>query len=74
MRRIILALIVAFSPLVAAAQQPPVDAEKQALGQMVMEAMQREATLRAQLIGAQADVERLKAAKSGSEPTLDTKP
>jgi len=53
--------ILALAPLTAAAQQPPPAPETSALGQMLIEGMQREASLRTQLITTQAEIERLKA-------------
>ncbi len=60
--RIFLALAFLLLPIVAAAQQqpPPQAPETTALGQMLMEGMQREASLRTQLVGVQAEVTALR--------------
>jgi hypothetical protein len=63
MKHIVLAGMLVF-PLAAMAQQPQQQAppEQAALGQMVIEAAQREAALRAQLIAAQSHIASLEAA------------
>jgi hypothetical protein len=61
MIRILLAAAL-LAPLAAHAQQPPADPATQALGQMVVEGAQREASIRAQLIAAQARIATLEAA------------
>lgn len=55
-------------PLVAMAQQPPPTPEATALGQMVMDAAQREVSLRVQLLAAQAKSASLEAAAKPATP------
>ncbi len=63
-------------PAIAAAQQqPPQAPEQQALGSMLLEAMQREASVRTQLVSLQAEVTALrKAAEDAKAPPKDKAP
>jgi hypothetical protein len=63
------------APLVAMAQQPPPaqDPQAQALGKMIMEAAQREASLNMQLIQAQQQLDALKA-QAAAKPAEAPKP
>lgn len=59
----------ALLPSLAFAQQPPPpNPEQQALGQMLMEGLQREASLRTQLIGAQTEVTALRKQVEDAKP------
>lgn len=60
-------------PVLALAQQPP-DPATQALGQMVLESVQREVGIRAQLISAQAKITALEAAAKTSVETPKAPP
>lgn len=61
-------------PALAMAQQPPADPSTQALGQMVIEAAQREAQVRAQLIAAQSRIATLEAAAKSATPAKVAEP
>jgi hypothetical protein len=61
MIRTLAILAALLAPLAAVAQdQPPASPETRGLGQMVMEAAQREASLRAQVFALQDEIARLK--------------
>ncbi len=61
--------------LALAQQQPPQAPEQQALGSMLLEAMQREASVRTQLVSLQAEVTALrKAAEDAKAPPKDKAP
>jgi hypothetical protein len=73
------AVFLTLAPVAALAQpapQPQSSPEQAALGQMVLEAAQREASLRAQLITAQTKLAALEAAKPTAPPpgTTDLTP
>jgi hypothetical protein len=65
-----LAIAFLLLPLAAMAQQqpPPPNPEQQALGSMLLEAMQREASLRTQLIGAQTERDALRKQVDDAKP------
>lgn len=72
MIRIILAAALLVPTLAAAQQaQPQASPEQTALGQMIMDAAQREASLRVQLITAQAKAASLEAAAKPATPPAE---
>lgn len=58
-------------PTLAAAQQPQPDPNTQALGQMIIEAAQREASAKAELIAAKAHITSLEAAAKPAPPPAE---
>lgn len=70
-----LALALTLLPLAAIAQQPPPQApEQQALGSMLLEGMQREASLRTELIRAQTDLAAARKAADDAKPKPEKAP
>ncbi len=76
MIRILTLAFLLLPTLAFAQQQPPQAPEQQALGQMILEAMQREASVRTQLVATQAEVTALRKQVEDAKPkpTETTKP
>jgi hypothetical protein len=66
------ALMIVATPAMAGDAQPAPNPEAAALGQMVLDAAQREAALRVQLIAAQAKVAAMEAAAKPATPATES--